>query len=46
MPEQTTETVVYEPPMLQEVGDFQELTLGKGGGGFDSYWECLYFCDR
>jgi hypothetical protein len=35
MDEQIT-AVVYEPPMLVEVGEFSEDTLGTGATGMDS----------
>ena len=36
----------YTAPMIVEIGEFDEVTLGYGGGGFDAFWECAYFCDR
>ncbi|MGH3831977.1 MAG: lasso RiPP family leader peptide-containing protein [Pseudonocardiaceae bacterium] len=36
--EQTT-TAVYEPPMLVELGEFNEDTLGAGGRAADSLFQ-------
>ncbi|SHN47901.1 lasso RiPP family leader peptide-containing protein [Cryptosporangium aurantiacum] len=41
-----TDETTYVSPTLIEVGDFAELTLGNGGGGVDTFWECWFWCDR
>ncbi|MGD9485412.1 lasso RiPP family leader peptide-containing protein [Streptomyces sp. TRM70308] len=37
---------VYEPPVLVELGGFTHVTMGNGGGGFDTCGECWFWCDR
>jgi hypothetical protein len=39
------ETVVYEPPALVEAGDFEKVTLGPRGWGFEIDVRCLVWCD-
>ncbi|GAB2791445.1 lasso RiPP family leader peptide-containing protein [Amycolatopsis magusensis] len=38
------ETTVYEPPAMTAVGEFDEVTLGGGGRGYEYNKQCLIFC--
>ncbi|QLH23269.1 lasso RiPP family leader peptide-containing protein [Streptomyces sp. Rer75] len=38
------ETAVYEPAVIEEIGDFAEVTLGGEGHGWDAVQECAMFC--
>ncbi|MFK4268778.1 lasso RiPP family leader peptide-containing protein [Streptomyces milbemycinicus] len=38
------EIEVYEPPTVTEIGDFAEVTLGRGSWGFEPDWTCYMFC--
>jgi hypothetical protein len=41
----TTHEEIYEPPVLVEVGDFTELTLGAGPADcYDAFWGDAWFC--
>jgi hypothetical protein len=40
MVDMTEETVQYETPMLVEVGNFTDVTLGNGSWGWESDHEC------
>lgn len=39
------ETSVYEPPAFVEVGEFEKVTLGPRGWGFEFDVRCLVWCD-
>lgn len=39
------ETTVYEPPALVEAGEFEKVTLGPRGWGFEFDVRCLIWCD-
>nr|ARA91552.1 precursor A [Actinoalloteichus fjordicus] len=34
----------YEPPALEEVGIFDEVTLGRPSWGFEADWSCVMVC--
>lgn len=34
----------YEPPSMSDAGEFDEVTLGGGGRGYDYDKECWIFC--
>jgi len=40
----TEETVLYETPALVEVGDFADVTLGRGTWGWEWDGECWSLC--
>jgi hypothetical protein len=40
----TNETTVYESPAMIDAGEFDEVTLGGGGRGYDYDKECWIFC--
>ncbi|QFU91026.1 lasso RiPP family leader peptide-containing protein [Amycolatopsis sp. YIM 10] len=39
------ESTVFEAPALIEVGDFDKVTLGSRGWGFEPGVRCLIWCD-
>ncbi|MEZ0089716.1 lasso RiPP family leader peptide-containing protein [Streptacidiphilus sp. EB129] len=43
MQDQHDETEVYEPPMLVEVGEFGDMTLGFYEGVSTDTWYTYYF---
>ncbi|WP_131736259.1 lasso RiPP family leader peptide-containing protein [Actinomadura roseirufa] len=38
------DAVIYEPPAMAEVGDFNQITLKQGTWGYDSRDQCLIAC--
>ncbi|GAB2791451.1 hypothetical protein GCM10027199_79370 [Amycolatopsis magusensis] len=41
----SNESTVFEAPALVEVGEFDKVTLGSRGWGFEPGVRCLIWCD-
>lgn len=42
--QEETEVAAYEPPTVEEAGDFAEVTLGRPSWGFEADWTCVMLC--